>query len=143
MIRDFIGDGHWLILQGFIAVFFGLATLVWPGVTLWILVLLWGVFATIDGLFAIGAVVIGNMERHRGWWALRGITGIAIGIITLLWPSITKRQTISFHKVEEGITKKIHDVLLVFNSKDKLKDLGKITEQAFNDLQSKLKECLI
>ncbi len=89
MIRDFVGDGHWLILQGFIAVIFGLATLVWPGVTLWILVLLWGVFAMIDGLFAIGAVVIGNMERNRGWWALRGITGIAIGIITLLWPSIT------------------------------------------------------
>ena len=35
------------------AIVFGIATLVWPDVTLWALVVLWGAFALIDGTIAL------------------------------------------------------------------------------------------
>lgn len=89
MIRDFVGGWHWLALRGAIAILFGVAALLWPAVTLWALVVLWGVFAFADGIFSLGGVLVGNIQRNRGWWVFRGLAGVAIGIIIFLWPSIT------------------------------------------------------
>lgn len=56
---------------------------------------------------------------------------------------LTKKQAISYNKIEDSILRKIQEFMTALNSKDKLKDMGKITEMAFNDIQSKMKECLI
>ena len=49
MMRSLLGSWKRLAVQGTAAIIFGLATLVWPHVTLWALVLLWGAFAFVDG----------------------------------------------------------------------------------------------
>jgi len=38
MIREFVGDWRLVAVRGVAAVLFGLATLIWPDVTLWVLV---------------------------------------------------------------------------------------------------------
>lgn len=79
-----------LALRGVCAILFGLMAFAWPQITLVVLVLLYGAFALVDGCFALVTVILGPHTR-RNWWPLlvEGVTGIAIGLITLLWPGIT------------------------------------------------------
>ena len=88
-MRAYIGSWRRLAIHGAAAVFFGLATLVWPGITLWSLVLLWGAFAFVDGITAVSAAIADRFLVHRGWIAFRGVTGILAGAITFFWPSMT------------------------------------------------------
>ncbi len=80
---------HWwaLALRGVFAVLFGLLTFLIPGITLLTLVLLFGAYAILDGIFDIVSAVRAPV-RH---WplVLEGVVGIIIGILTFLWPGIT------------------------------------------------------
>jgi uncharacterized membrane protein HdeD (DUF308 family) len=89
MMRPYVGTWKQLAVQGVAAVLFGLATLVWPHITLWALVVLWGAFAFVDGVTALSAAITDRLLLHRGWVAFSGVTGIAAGTVTFLWPSIT------------------------------------------------------
>jgi len=89
MMRPYIGSWKQLAVRGVAAVLFGLATLVWPQVTLWALVVMWGAFAFVDGVTALSAAITDRLLLHRGWVAFQGVTGIAAGVVTLVWPSIT------------------------------------------------------
>ena len=89
MMRPYIGSWKRLAVHGAAAVIFGLATLVWPEISLWSLVLLWGAFAFVDGVTAVSAALADRMLIHRGWVAGRGVSGIAAGVVTFLWPSMT------------------------------------------------------
>ena len=42
MIRTYVGDWRLVALRGAIAVLFGVGALLWPELTLWALVVLWG-----------------------------------------------------------------------------------------------------
>jgi uncharacterized membrane protein HdeD (DUF308 family) len=79
-----------VLLRGIAGVLFGLATFFAPGISLAALVLLFGAFAFADGLLAIVSAI-----RRRGtsdrWWMvlLRGLAGVAVGVVTVIWPNIT------------------------------------------------------
>jgi uncharacterized membrane protein HdeD (DUF308 family) len=78
---------HWwvLALRGTLALLFGIMAFAWPGVTLAVLVLLYGGYALADGVFASIAGV-----KTRTWSLLLvGLLGIAAGVITFLWPGVT------------------------------------------------------
>ena len=89
MMRPYVGSWKRLAVHGVAAVLFGLATLVWPSITLWALVLLWGAFAFVDGVTALSAAIGDPLLVHRGWVAFWGVTGIGAGVVTFFWPSIT------------------------------------------------------
>src|SRR5689334_1932097 len=81
----------WLVgLRGLLAIIFGLLAFIWPGLTLFALVLLFGAYALVDGIFAVGAAI----SRHAGgrhWWAvlIEGLAGILFGLLTFFWPGMT------------------------------------------------------
>lgn len=54
------------------------------------LVLLFGAYALVDGVFLIVAS-IGGRDGDDRWWVglLQGIAGVVAGILTLVWPDIT------------------------------------------------------
>jgi uncharacterized membrane protein HdeD (DUF308 family) len=80
----------WVVaLRGLLAVLFGVALIVWPGIGLGILVLLFGAYALVDGVFALAHAFGSNDERHRWAHVIEGIVGIAAGIVTFAWPGIT------------------------------------------------------
>jgi uncharacterized membrane protein HdeD (DUF308 family) len=89
MMRPYLGSWKQLAVQGAAAVVFGLATLVWPHVTLWALVVLWGAYAFVGGIAALSTAIGDKMLVNRGWTAFWGLTGVGAGIVTFLWPSIT------------------------------------------------------
>jgi uncharacterized membrane protein HdeD (DUF308 family) len=76
-----------LALRGLFAVLFGLLTFFIPGITLLALVLLFGVYALLDGIFDIVSAI--RSPGHHWAFVIEGIVGIAIGVLTLIWPGIT------------------------------------------------------
>jgi uncharacterized membrane protein HdeD (DUF308 family) len=76
-----------LALRGVIAVLFGLSTFFVPGVTLIALVLLFGFYAILDGVFDIVSAV--KAPGHHWPLLVEGIVGIIAGIVTFMWPGIT------------------------------------------------------
>jgi uncharacterized membrane protein HdeD (DUF308 family) len=77
-----------LLLRGIAAVLFGLAALFWPGLTLFVLIVFFGAYTLVDGIFAIVAALRGSGSRR--WLLLaEGVLGVLAGLIAFFWPGIT------------------------------------------------------
>lgn len=88
---DTLARNWWLlIIRGVAAIIFGILAFVWPGITLVALVILFGAYIFVDGVFALIAVVTGNKSGQQ-WWMLllEGVLGILTGIITFIFPAMT------------------------------------------------------
>jgi uncharacterized membrane protein HdeD (DUF308 family) len=79
-----------LVLRGVLGILIGVVTFAWPGITLASLVLLFGAYALVDGIFSIAGAVRAA-QAHERWVVLviEGIVGIAAAVITVAWPAIT------------------------------------------------------
>jgi multisubunit Na+/H+ antiporter MnhF subunit len=66
--------------------------LLWPRITLRLLVWLYGFYAVVDGLLALAALIVGGrlVIGGRGWLILEGVVGIAAGLFAFLWPDIAQ-----------------------------------------------------
>ena len=83
-------SGTWwaMVLRGIVAVLFGLAALFWPGLTLFVLLVCFGVYALVDGLLAIVAGI--RASGGRRWLLLaEGTLGLLAGLVVLFWPGTT------------------------------------------------------
>lgn len=83
---------HWwtVVLRGIIAVIFGILAVAWPGITLGILLTIFGIFVFADGILAIISA-FSSSEGRKNWLMLLlvGLAGIAAGIVTFAYPGIT------------------------------------------------------
>jgi uncharacterized membrane protein HdeD (DUF308 family) len=86
-----ITDQWWLIvLQGILAIVFGVVAWVWPDLTITTLVILFGAFAIASGILSFA----GAMGAHRmgvSPWPMifRGVLGIGTGVVVAVWPDIS------------------------------------------------------
>ena len=82
----------WLVLlQGVLSVVLGVLALAMPGVTLGALILLWGLFALLNGVVDV-VHAIGAAGSHKSWWAWQlagGLIGILAGLAILRWPGLS------------------------------------------------------
>src|SRR5438874_674268 len=76
-----------LALRGAIAVLFGLAAFAWPAGVAEVLILFFGAYALIDGLFAIAAAIRGQTGQPRWMLLLEGVVGILVWLIAFLAPA--------------------------------------------------------
>lgn len=73
-----------LMVRGVIAVLFGLAAILWWGISARILVYLFAAYVIADGLFAF---IAGGQSRI--WLLLaEGLVGLAAGLAAIFWPQI-------------------------------------------------------
>ena len=83
---------HWwvLLLRGIIAVLFGLAIFAMPGLTLALLILMFGAFVLADGILLVANSLM-NIKSNGQWWLrlLQGIVSIIAGVAVFTWPHIT------------------------------------------------------
>jgi uncharacterized membrane protein HdeD (DUF308 family) len=79
-----------MALRGAAAVLFGVLAFARPGITLAALVFMWGAYAIADGVLAMVAAWQ-IRDRGRPLWSLFvvGAVGIAAGVVTFRWPSLT------------------------------------------------------
>lgn len=89
-IQELILAQEWwaMLLGGIVALVFGILVLALPGITLAVLVIFFGAFVFVDGIFALAALSQAEKGR-RGMLILQGVCGIAVGIIAFLLPGIT------------------------------------------------------
>ena len=89
-MQQLIGNFRTMFLfRGIVAVLFGILTLVWPNLTLSVLVLLFGVFAAVSGITAVSAALRNREVPGWGLLLFEGILGILAGVVALVWPIIT------------------------------------------------------
>jgi len=98
----------WLVVvRGVLAILFGLAALFWPGLTWLLLVLMFGVYAIVDGAFAMLSGVVRSRYSSRWWvFVLEGIISVAAGTIALMrpgWAAVALVLVIAFWAVLTGI----------------------------------------
>jgi uncharacterized membrane protein HdeD (DUF308 family) len=79
-----------LALRGIAGIAFGILALVWPGLTLLVLVALFAAYALISG----GATVVGafkaRKDEDRWWlWLLLGLVSLGAGVIAIVHPDLT------------------------------------------------------
>jgi uncharacterized membrane protein HdeD (DUF308 family) len=85
---DALARNWWaLALRGVAAVLFGLLTFFLPGITLVTLVLLFGAYALVDGIFNVAAFF--RVASHHSALLIEGVIGIIAGVLTFTWPAIT------------------------------------------------------
>jgi uncharacterized membrane protein HdeD (DUF308 family) len=79
-----------LALRGVAAILFALLAFALPGITLAVLVVLFGAYALIDGIFAIVSA-IRALQGHRPWgsFLIEGAVGVIIGLVTFFVPGVT------------------------------------------------------
>ena len=78
------------LVRGILAILFGIATLLMPGITLIVLVVMFGAYALVDGII-LSIISIKERKEHSDWWLmlLTGLVSIAAGVVTFVSPDIT------------------------------------------------------
>jgi uncharacterized membrane protein HdeD (DUF308 family) len=87
MLHTLTANWWALAIRGLVAVLFGLLTLFLPGITLVTLVLLFGAYALVDGVFNV--IAFFRVASHQWALLIEGVVGIVAGVITFAMPAIT------------------------------------------------------
>ena len=86
-----------LILRGVISIVAGILAFAWPGITIAVLVVLFGIYAIIDGVSNLVLGLTDTPSRGRSWvHAVQGVIGIGAGVLAFTWPAITSLALIWF-----------------------------------------------
>jgi len=97
MISEMAHDWWMFLVRGLAAIIFGALALIWPSQAWLALVVLFGVFAVIDGIVNVIAGL--NFQRYFDrWWAIlvEGVVGILVGVFTFIWPNIVSNVLFYF-----------------------------------------------
>src|SRR5205085_1706691 len=87
MARVLIGNWWALAIRGVFAIIFAVIAFVWPGITATVLVLMFGAYTLVDGIFSLIAAL--RAARHHGRSGallLEGILDLIIAGIVFFWP---------------------------------------------------------
>jgi uncharacterized membrane protein HdeD (DUF308 family) len=76
-------------LNGLLAVALGVVILVWPGISLFALTIVFGAYALAGGVVGLGAALSGPAKGERGWLIVSSLLGIAVGVMVFVWPNIS------------------------------------------------------
>jgi uncharacterized membrane protein HdeD (DUF308 family) len=86
-----VAKGIWwaVLLRGIFAVIFGIIALAAPGAALTGVVIVFGVYAIIDGVTAaVHAVQIRTPGSGWGWLLFQGIVSIVAGLVAIVFPAL-------------------------------------------------------
>jgi uncharacterized membrane protein HdeD (DUF308 family) len=76
-------------LSGLVSILFAIAILVWPDISLFALVIVFGAYSLVRGVFGLAASLSMPSVPGRGWLILSSVAGIAVGIIVFIWTEMS------------------------------------------------------
>jgi uncharacterized membrane protein HdeD (DUF308 family) len=81
-------SGIWwaFLLRGLLALGLGLSALIWPGLTLALLIRLIGIYAVLDG---VAGIVSSIRNRELQAYLVLALASLAVGAILIFWPGLT------------------------------------------------------
>ncbi len=75
-------------LNGLLAIAAGVVILLWPGISLFALTIVFGAYALATGIVGL-YYSFSAAKGERGWLVVSSLLGIAVGIMVLVWPDIS------------------------------------------------------
>jgi len=81
----------WLTaLRGLLALILGVVMLFFPIPSILFLVIFFGAYALVDGIFAVVVSLMSAAHHKPRWWLfVEGLLGILVGVAVFAWPAIT------------------------------------------------------
>lgn len=76
-------------LHGLASVAVGVMILAWPGISVYALTIVFGVYTLATGIVEFGTSFTTKGKEERGWLMLMGLLGIGFGVVVLAWPDIS------------------------------------------------------
>jgi uncharacterized membrane protein HdeD (DUF308 family) len=74
-----------LAFRGLVGVMLGIVPIMWPSIALTGLVMLFGLYAIVDGLLLIASASHYRKIGHAWAFAIEGIIGVTAGLVAFLW----------------------------------------------------------
>jgi len=90
MLKEYAQYWWLILLRGIFTILFGIVILTWPGLTITTLIIFFGVYAIVSGVFLAITGLLG-VKKYNDWWVtlLHGALSFVIGMIVLKWPGVT------------------------------------------------------
>ncbi len=76
-------------INGVLSLAFGVVILVWPGISLYALVILFGAFSLASGIVGLATAISGKDMQGRGWLVVSSLASIAVGVLVFLWTGMS------------------------------------------------------
>jgi uncharacterized membrane protein HdeD (DUF308 family) len=81
---------RWVVgLQGLASVILGVLLLAWPEISVYALTIVFGIYTLATGITAFAGAFSSQSKDERASLVLSGLLGIVVGVIVLVWPSIS------------------------------------------------------
>ncbi len=77
-------------LNGLLAIAAGVVILLWPGISLFALTILFGAYALATGMVGLFYSFSAGAKGERAWLVFSSLLGIAVGVMVLAWPNISE-----------------------------------------------------
>ncbi|WP_421083697.1 HdeD family acid-resistance protein [Rothia nasimurium] len=94
-----------LFITGSLAIVLGLMAIIWPGITLSVIAVMWGIFALIEAISTFSRV--GSADKSgKFFYILSGVIGILAGLAVILqplWGAATLTWVLGFWLMVRGI----------------------------------------
>src|SRR6476661_1262033 len=85
-----ITKARWALgISGALSIAFGAIIIIWPNISLFSLVIVFGAFALARGIIDLGTAISGSVKEGRGWLVLSGLAGIAVGVLCFFWTGMS------------------------------------------------------
>jgi membrane protein len=76
-------------LSGALSVALGVVIIIWPNISLYSLVLVFGAFTLARGVLGLGVAIGGRVTQGRGWLVLSSLASIAVGVLVFFWTDMS------------------------------------------------------
>jgi len=76
-------------LNGVLSIAFGVVILIWPGISLEALTILFGAYAFATGVVGLAGALSGAVSLERGWLVFTSLLGIAVGVTVFVWTDMS------------------------------------------------------
>lgn len=102
------GRWLWLLVEGAMGVIFGVAALIWPAISLVVLIVLMGFWAVLTGIAATTTAWRLRRAVSGEWfWILSGIASVVFGLAILVFPTLGVAALVTvfaFYMILAGVT---------------------------------------
>jgi uncharacterized membrane protein HdeD (DUF308 family) len=86
-----------MLIRGIASIVIGILAIAWPGMTIAVLVGIFGVYAIIDGVTNLFLGFSRARTGDRSWaHVAQGLVGVGAGILAFLWPGVTALALVFF-----------------------------------------------
>jgi uncharacterized membrane protein HdeD (DUF308 family) len=91
-VGDQLKKVRWALgLNGALSIALGIVIIVWPGISLYSLVIVFGAYALVRGVFGLVAAIASPIRSGRGWLIVSSLAGIAVGVLVFLRTDMSAR----------------------------------------------------